>query len=54
MIVEHNLKSISKIAHRAYVFDRGKIVAEGNTQKLMTSGILEKVFSTKKLAFSVF
>jgi len=52
MIVEHNLKSISKIAHRAYVFDKGKIVAEGNTQKLMTSGILEKVFSTKKLAFS--
>jgi len=44
VIVEHNLKSVNEIAHRTYVLDKGKVVAEGKPKDLMTSGILEKVF----------
>lgn len=44
IIVEHNLKSVNEIAHRTYVLDKGKVVAEGIPTDLMSSGILEKVF----------
>ncbi len=44
VIVEHNLKSVNQIAHRTYVLDKGKVVAEGKPADLMSSGILEKVF----------
>ncbi len=44
VIVEHNLKSANEIAHRTYVLDKGKVVAEGKPQDLMDSGVLEKVF----------
>lgn len=44
IIVEHNLKSVNEIAHRTYVLDKGKVVAEGKPKELMDSGILEKVF----------
>ncbi|MES2213375.1 MAG: ABC transporter ATP-binding protein [Patescibacteria group bacterium] len=44
VIVEHNLKSVNEIAHRTYVLDKGRIVAEGKPKELMASGILEKVF----------
>jgi branched-chain amino acid transport system ATP-binding protein len=44
IIVEHNLKSVNEIAHRTYVLDKGKVVAEGVPTELMSSGILEKVF----------
>ncbi|MDQ5968892.1 MAG: branched-chain amino acid transport system ATP-binding protein [Patescibacteria group bacterium] len=44
VIVEHNLKSVNEIAHRTYVLDKGKVVAEGKPKELVDSGILEKVF----------
>jgi branched-chain amino acid transport system ATP-binding protein len=44
IIVEHNIKSLLEIADRAYVFDKGKMVAEGEGKDFMQSGILEKVF----------
>ncbi len=44
MIVEHNIKSLLEITDRAYVLDKGKIVAEGKSHDLVASGILEKVF----------
>lgn len=47
MVVEHNIKSLLEIAHRAYVLDKGKIAAENNSQKILESGILEKVFMGK-------
>ncbi|MEI6238470.1 MAG: ABC transporter ATP-binding protein [bacterium] len=47
MVVEHNLKSLVEIAHRTYVLDKGKVVAEGMPKKLIESGILEKVFLGK-------
>ncbi len=47
MIVEHNIKSILHIVRRAYVLDKGRIVAEGAPDKILASGILEKVFLGK-------
>ncbi|MEI6843084.1 MAG: ABC transporter ATP-binding protein [bacterium] len=44
VIVEHNLKSVNEIAHRTYILDKGRVVAEGKPKELMDSGILEKVF----------
>lgn len=43
-IVEHNIKSLFAIVHRAYVLDKGAVVAEGDTRKLLGSDILKKVF----------
>lgn len=47
MVVEHNIKSLLGIAHRAYVMDKGKIVAENTSQKLLESGVLENIFMGK-------
>lgn len=44
VVVEHNIKSILHIVHRAYVLANGKVAAEGNPHDLLSSGILEKVF----------
>lgn len=44
MVVEHNLKSLLKIADRAYLLDKGKVVAEDKPANLVDSGILEEVF----------
>ncbi len=47
VIVEHNLNSVLKIVDRAYVLDKGVIVYEGNSQDIIDSDILEKVFMGK-------
>ncbi|MFA6354076.1 MAG: ABC transporter ATP-binding protein [Candidatus Paceibacterota bacterium] len=45
MVVEHNLKSILEIAHRAYVLDKGKVVLEEKNPKVLTQGdVLSKIF----------
>jgi branched-chain amino acid transport system ATP-binding protein len=44
VVVEHNLKSLLEITTRAYVLDKGRVVAEGNPQELVDSKTLEKVF----------
>ncbi len=44
MVVEHNIKSVLDIADRAYVLDKGRIAAEGNSSTLLSSDILERVF----------
>ncbi len=44
MIVEHNIKSILEIVGRAYVLDKGRVVAAGTARELIGSNILEKVF----------
>lgn len=43
LVVEHNIKSLLEIAHRVYVFDKGKVAAEGKPSELVSSGIFEKV-----------
>ncbi len=47
MVVEHNIKSLLEVASRAYVLDKGKVVAEGPSKKIGESDILEKVFTGK-------
>ncbi len=49
MVVEHNIKSVLAIAHRAYVLDKGHVVASNRAAVLATSDILEKVFLGKPL-----
>ena len=50
MVVEHNIKSLLGIAHRAYVLDKGKVViTEGNPKSLIHSDRLEKVFLGKNI-----
>lgn len=44
VIVEHNLKTLLEIVHRAYVLDKGKIVAKDTGKNIINSDILEKVF----------
>lgn len=46
-VVEHNLHSLLHIANRAYLLDKGKVVAENPPDALMGSGVLEKVFLGK-------
>ena len=47
IVVEHNIRSLLEIAHRAYVLDKGRVVAQGNAEKIVKSGVLEKVFLGK-------
>ncbi|MCC6290572.1 ABC transporter ATP-binding protein [Candidatus Nomurabacteria bacterium] len=44
VVVEHNLKSLASIAHRAYVLAHGRVVVEGKPAELLSRGVLEKVF----------
>ena len=45
LVVEHNIKSLLEIADRGYILDKGKVVAHGDPKKLVSEGILQKVFS---------
>lgn len=47
MVVEHNIKSLLAISHRAYVLDKGKVVAENTPEEILNSNILERVFMGK-------
>ncbi|MFA7302567.1 MAG: ABC transporter ATP-binding protein [Candidatus Paceibacterota bacterium] len=44
VIVEHNIKSLLEIAGRAYVLDKGKVVACDTPENIVSSKVLEKVF----------
>ena len=45
MVVEHNIKSLLEVATRAYVLDKGKVVAHGPSKQIENSDILERVFT---------
>ena len=47
MIVEHNIQSVLCASDRGYVLANGRIVANSPSDKILSSGILEKVFSGK-------
>jgi branched-chain amino acid transport system ATP-binding protein len=49
LIVEHNIKSLLNIANRGYILDKGRVVEKGDSQKLIESGVLEKVFVGKSV-----
>src|SRR3989344_3571306 len=44
MVVEHNIKSLLNIAHRAYVLDKGKVVFSGNAQEVIGEKAVQKFF----------
>ena len=44
IVVEHNIRSLLEIVSRAYVLDKGRIVAEGMPKDLLHKNILEQVF----------
>jgi ABC-type branched-subunit amino acid transport system ATPase component len=44
VIVEHNLKSLLKIAHRGVILVAGKVMIEGQVEKVSESKVLEKAF----------
>lgn len=47
LVVEHNIKSLLDIASRGYVLDKGAVVVKDTSQKLLESGVLERVFVGK-------
>jgi len=47
IIVEHNLKSLLPIAHRAMILANGKIVRSGKPEELLHSKVVEEVFFGK-------
>lgn len=47
VIVEHNLKSVMKIADWAFIMSQGQIIAEGPDDELINSGSMEKVYLGK-------
>lgn len=47
LIVEHNIKSVLNIVDRAYILDKGKVVAFDTSKNLKDSDVLEKVFTGK-------
>lgn len=44
VVVEHNIKSILEIVDRAYVLDKGKVVATDTPNNLIGTNVLERVF----------
>lgn len=44
VVVEHNIRSLLDLADRAYVLDKGRVVAYDTAQKIKQSDILEKIF----------
>lgn len=44
MVVEHNIKSLLNIAHRAYLLDKGKIVFSGDAKNITGEKAVQKFF----------
>ncbi len=43
LVVEHNIKSILTLTHRAYILDKGRIIEEGTSQQLLKGKTLQRV-----------
>ena len=44
MVVEHNIKSLLNIAHRAYLLDKGKVIFSGNAKDIIGEKAIQKFF----------
>jgi len=44
LLVEQNVAAALEIAHRAYVLEEGRIVAEGEPRELMTQPHIQKAY----------
>lgn len=47
VVVEHNIKSLLEFTDRAYVLDKGKVVAVGLGKEFLENDVLERVFMGK-------
>lgn len=47
VIVEHNMKSLFRIAERVCILDKGEVVGDGSSSEILQSGILERVLLGK-------
>lgn len=47
IVVEHNIKSLLEVVDRAYVLDKGVVVAVGEGKEFLESDVLERVFMGK-------
>ena len=43
-VVEHNIKGVLDIVHRAYVLEKGRVVHDGTPQSVRETDILTQVF----------
>ena len=46
-VVEHNIKAVLDIVHRAYVLDKGRVAHDGTPQSVRESDVLTQVFLGK-------
>ena len=46
-VVEHNIKGVLDIVHRAYVLDKGRVVHDGTPESVRATDILTQVFLGK-------
>ena len=46
-VVEHNIKAVLDIVHRAYVLDKGRVVHDGTPRSVRDSDVLTQVFLGK-------
>ena len=44
MVVEHNIKSLLNIAHRAYLLDKGKIIFSGEAKDISGEKSCTEIF----------
>ncbi len=44
VVVEHNIKSLLEVAHRAYVLDKGRVAAAGPAADIIKGDTLSRVF----------
>jgi branched-chain amino acid transport system ATP-binding protein len=49
LVVEHNLKSLASMVNRAYLLEKGKIVASGCMKEIVKSDIMQKAFLGKEI-----
>jgi len=44
ILVEQNARMALKLAQRGYVFEKGKIVLEGNTSELISNKLIKEIY----------
>ena len=44
LITDHSVAETLRISHRAYIIDRGRVIAEGNAQQIITNETVRRVY----------
>jgi lipopolysaccharide export system ATP-binding protein len=51
LITDHNVRETLGVCHRAYVLIQGKILVEGNPQKIIENEMVRKVYLGENFVF---